>query len=157
MMRTCARSEATTAIVMQVLVEERRAAAPVGRAALAVLLFQDILVAPILILVGFLGREGASLGAALFEATHDRPEDLEVLQPVVEEWERDAVESFMTGYRGAIEGCPSYPAEAADAEALLDLFLIEKAAYEIAYEAANRPTWVRIPLEGIRRILAPSP
>ena len=58
----------STAIVMQVLVEERRAAAPVGRAALAVLLFQDILVAPILILVGFLGREGASLGAALFEA-----------------------------------------------------------------------------------------
>ncbi|MCP5369061.1 MAG: putative maltokinase, partial [Hyphomicrobiales bacterium] len=92
--------------------------------------------------------------AALFEATHDRPEDLEVLRPVVEDWERQAVEAFMTGYRGAVEGCPSYPAKAADAEALLDLFLIEKAAYEIKYELANRPAWVRIPLLGLDRILA---
>ena len=33
--------------------------------------------------------------------------------------------------------------------ALLDLFLIEKAAYEIAYEAANRPTWLGVPLAGL--------
>ena len=32
---------------------------------------------------------------------------------------------------------------------LLDLFLIEKAAYEIAYEAANRPTWLGVPLAGL--------
>lgn len=44
----------STAIVMQVLIDERRAATPVGRTALGVLLFQDILVAPILIFVGFL-------------------------------------------------------------------------------------------------------
>ena len=35
--------------------------------------------------------------------------------------------------------------------ALLDLFLIEKAAYEIRYEAANRPTWLGIPLQGLHR------
>ena len=33
--------------------------------------------------------------------------------------------------------------------ALLDLFLIEKAAYEIAYEAANRPNWLAVPLAGL--------
>ena len=33
--------------------------------------------------------------------------------------------------------------------ALLDLFLIEKAAYEIRYEAANRPTWIGLPLRGL--------
>jgi maltose alpha-D-glucosyltransferase/alpha-amylase len=33
--------------------------------------------------------------------------------------------------------------------ALLDLFLIEKAAYEITYEAANRPTWIGVPLAGL--------
>lgn len=43
----------STAIVMQVLIEKKRAAGPVGRTALGVLLFQDILVAPILIFVGF--------------------------------------------------------------------------------------------------------
>lgn len=53
----------STAIVMQLLSEERRVAQPIGRTALAVLLFQDVLVAPILILVGFLGREA---GPGLF-------------------------------------------------------------------------------------------
>jgi maltose alpha-D-glucosyltransferase/alpha-amylase len=36
--------------------------------------------------------------------------------------------------------------------ALLDLFLIEKAAYEIAYEAANRPSWIGVPLAGLARL-----
>ena len=36
---------------------------------------------------------------------------------------------------------------------LLDLFLIEKAAYEIRYEAANRPGWLGIPLGGLQRII----
>ncbi|MEL6694220.1 MAG: cation:proton antiporter, partial [Pseudomonadota bacterium] len=39
----------STAIVMQLMVENKKAATPVGRSSLGVLLFQDILVAPILI------------------------------------------------------------------------------------------------------------
>ena len=35
---------------------------------------------------------------------------------------------------------------------MLDLFLLEKAAYEIRYEAANRPTWLGIPLHGLHAI-----
>jgi maltose alpha-D-glucosyltransferase / alpha-amylase len=35
---------------------------------------------------------------------------------------------------------------------LLDFFLIEKAAYEVTYEAANRPTWLTIPVGGLARI-----
>ena len=41
----------------------------------------------------------------------------------------------------------------ATARALLDLFLIEKAAYEIVYEAANRPTWIGVPLAGLSSLL----
>jgi maltose alpha-D-glucosyltransferase/alpha-amylase len=29
---------------------------------------------------------------------------------------------------------------------------LEKAAYEICYEAANRPAWIAIPLHGMARI-----
>ncbi len=32
---------------------------------------------------------------------------------------------------------------------LLDLFLIEKAAYEVVYESANRPSWIDVPLHGL--------
>ena len=48
----------STAIVMQLLIEERRAASATGRTALAVLLFQDLLVAPILILISFIAPDG---------------------------------------------------------------------------------------------------
>jgi maltose alpha-D-glucosyltransferase / alpha-amylase len=40
----------------------------------------------------------------------------------------------------------------AQERALLELFLIEKAAYEIAYEAANRPNWIGVPLAGFGRL-----
>jgi CPA2 family monovalent cation:H+ antiporter-2 len=59
----------STAIVMQILIEKKRAASPVGRSALGVLLFQDILVAPILIFVGFTASRGeADLAAVLLQA-----------------------------------------------------------------------------------------
>jgi maltose alpha-D-glucosyltransferase/alpha-amylase len=35
---------------------------------------------------------------------------------------------------------------------LLDFFLIEKAAYELGYEAANRPAWLPIPVNGLYRL-----
>ena len=37
---------------------------------------------------------------------------------------------------------------------LLDFFLLEKAAYELAYEAANRPGWIAIPIQGLARLAA---
>lgn len=37
-------------------------------------------------------------------------------------------------------------------EPLLELFLIEKAAYEIAYEAANRPDWLATPVRGLHAL-----
>jgi maltose alpha-D-glucosyltransferase/alpha-amylase len=34
-------------------------------------------------------------------------------------------------------------------EGLLELFVLEKAVYELKYEVDNRPDWVRIPLIGL--------
>jgi maltose alpha-D-glucosyltransferase/alpha-amylase len=58
------------------------------------------------------------------------------------------IRAFMSAY-GAAMGGRRDPAN----RALLDLFLIEKAAYEIGYEAANRPTWLRVPLAGLSRLM----
>jgi maltose alpha-D-glucosyltransferase / alpha-amylase len=55
--------------------------------------------------------------------------------------------AFLRAYRDATR----MRANAAG-RALLDLFLIEKAAYEIAYEAANRPSWIGVPLAGLARL-----
>ncbi len=54
-----------------------------------------------------------------------------------------AREAFLDAYR-----------EASDAEpdaALLDLLLVAKAAYEVGYEAANRPDWLEVPVDGLFR------
>jgi len=36
---------------------------------------------------------------------------------------------------------------------LIDMYLLEKAIYEMGYELNNRPDWVRIPLQGIQQLL----
>jgi maltose alpha-D-glucosyltransferase/alpha-amylase len=63
-----------------------------------------------------------------------------------------ATESFLTGYRAALDAAEQGAADSAADQALLDLFLLEKAAYEITYEAANRPTWIDVPLRGLARL-----
>lgn len=59
----------STAIVMQLLYENHRVATPVGRMALSILLMQDLMVIPILFVVGLLAAgASASAGVALLEA-----------------------------------------------------------------------------------------
>ena len=40
---------------------------------------------------------------------------------------------------------------------LLQLFIVEKAAYEICYELENRPAWVDVPLRGLLETLHEEP
>ena len=91
--------------------------------------------------------------AAMRGATTDRAEDTSALEPSARDWERRSVDAYLGGYRETIAGTRSYPGDAEAATQLLDLFVLEKAFYEMSYELANRPAWVRIPLEGIRNII----
>lgn len=55
----------------------------------------------------------------------------------------DARATFLDAYRAA---------RVQDADpALLDLLLVAKAAYEVGYEAANRPDWIEVPVDGLYR------
>ena len=59
-----------------------------------------------------------------------------------------ATDAFLAGYREAAAPSEAEAPGAVNME-LLDVFLIEKAAYEVGYEAANRPTWIDVPLHGL--------
>jgi maltose alpha-D-glucosyltransferase / alpha-amylase len=68
-------------------------------------------------------------------------------------WRDAAVDSFLSGYREVAAEIASYPKNEDEARRLLDLFILEKACYELCYEAANRPTWLATPIRGVRAIL----
>jgi CPA2 family monovalent cation:H+ antiporter-2 len=55
----------STAIATQVLIESRRFTRPVGRASIGVLLFQDLMVVPIVLVLGLLGGEHIRLSWAV--------------------------------------------------------------------------------------------
>ena len=65
-------------------------------------------------------------------------------EKLLDRFRQDAIAAFLDGYRGTSQRL-SAEAEAA----LLDLFVLEKAAYEVCYEAANRPAWLGVPLRGL--------
>ncbi len=69
-------------------------------------------------------------------------------------WLRGTTRAYLEAYREHMAGCPTYPEDEAFATALLDLFLIQKALYEIGYELGNRPGWLSIPVRGALGVLA---
>ncbi|SDF35687.1 maltose alpha-D-glucosyltransferase [Limimaricola pyoseonensis] len=75
--------------------------------------------------------------------------DRDEAEAVLKAWHEGAVRDFMNAYHETIAGSPAHPSDENFARALLDLFLIQKAVYEVGYELASRPAWVDIPLSGL--------
>jgi maltose alpha-D-glucosyltransferase / alpha-amylase len=67
----------------------------------------------------------------------------------VADWEAQAKHYFLQGYAKATQGVASVPSDPECFAGSLELFLLEKALYELRYELANRPDWVEIPLRGL--------
>jgi maltose alpha-D-glucosyltransferase/alpha-amylase len=60
---------------------------------------------------------------------------------------------FVKGYLRTATGSRFWPPSRDDVERLMDLYLAEKAFYELRYELNNRPDWIDIPLHGLVAIL----
>jgi maltokinase len=68
------------------------------------------------------------------------------LAPKAADWARRNSDAFCAGYAAAGGLDP------AENSVLLRAMLLDKAVYEVLYEARNRPTWVPIPLESIAEL-----
>jgi maltose alpha-D-glucosyltransferase/alpha-amylase len=64
-----------------------------------------------------------------------------------------ASSAFLEAYKAELAAAPVKWIDEQAIGPVLDLFLIEKAAYEVAYEAANRPGWISVPLTGLHTIV----
>lgn len=64
-------------------------------------------------------------------------------------WRERLQEEFLEAYWRTAPGDPGSDATAK----LQELFLLQKAFYEIGYELSNRPDWVRIPIQGVLDLL----
>jgi maltose alpha-D-glucosyltransferase/alpha-amylase len=56
---------------------------------------------------------------------------------------------FLAAYRAVLDAAPVRWIDADALAPVLELFVIEKAAYEVNYESANRPGWLDVPLRGL--------
>ncbi len=93
-----------------------------------------------------------SFAYAAATAAFERPGDA-VVAGHAARWEATSRAAFLDGYFGDTPAT-YLPRVRTNADALVGLFELEKAFYELAYELRNRPTWVPIPLAGIARLTA---
>ncbi|MGX9566030.1 maltose alpha-D-glucosyltransferase [Pseudomonas sp. CFBP 5748] len=75
-------------------------------------------------------------------------------QRVADRYLKEAREAFVQAYRLAAASLAHEWKDAEGEDAALALFGLEKAAYEVAYEAENRPAWLPVPLHGLYGLLS---
>jgi predicted trehalose synthase len=66
-----------------------------------------------------------------------------------ERWEAEGARAFVEGYLAAARGASFLPATPEAFERAVAAFALEKAAYEVVYEANQRPEWLPIPVQGL--------
>jgi maltose alpha-D-glucosyltransferase/alpha-amylase len=91
--------------------------------------------------------------AALFAIAEHEADSVPKLLPFATAWRKCAQQAFLKSYFDTVGDAPSCPKDRAQADRLLNFFTLEKALYEICYEANNRPTWLRIPITGLQTVL----
>ncbi len=104
---------------------------------------------PLRDVAGMVRSFGYAAYSSLINYTARHPEGLGSLQPWAQLWERCVASEFLRAYRQTARGAGFLPESSADFRKVFDVFLVDKALYEVRYELNARLTWVRIPLMGI--------
>jgi len=82
-----------------------------------------------------------------------RKEDVPFLERWADLWYRQTSSLFLQSYLNTTTGAMFVPKDSDDLQVMLEAYLLDKAVYEIGYELNNRPSWVLIPVRGIKHIL----
>jgi trehalose synthase-fused probable maltokinase len=93
----------------------------------------------------------AAVGALVVQGERRRS----ALDAWAEAWYMESAAAFLRGYFLETDATGILPPTDEAREVLLDVLLLQKAAYELQYELSARPDWLTIPLRGIADILEP--
>jgi maltokinase len=93
---------------------------------------------------------------ALLERGDESTDDDE-LRHLGGRWQQHVADAFCRGYFETDGIAMLLPAHDDARRVVLDAFLVAKAVYEVGYEIAHRPDWVRIPLAAINEVVARRP
>jgi maltose alpha-D-glucosyltransferase/alpha-amylase len=81
------------------------------------------------------------------ETDHDR------IRPWARLWYASVAGTFLREYLETVEGARFHPRGDDEVRVLLEAYLLDKALYEVTYEADNRPEWLPIPAAGVLELL----
>jgi maltose alpha-D-glucosyltransferase/alpha-amylase len=70
-----------------------------------------------------------------------------------EAWHKWVGVAYLKEYLEVAASGNFLPGNPANLRTLFDIYLLEKAVYELIYELNNRPDWVLIPLQGVRELV----
>ncbi len=104
---------------------------------------------PLRDVAGMLRSFGYAATAPLFDLAAPGSSGWEQLEPWSRAWESAARSRFLDAYLSKSHEGRFLPGDREDTLALVDMFELDKALYEIGYERSHRPDWVRIPLHGL--------
>lgn len=112
---------------------------------------------PLKDLVGMIRSFDYAAYAGLFAFASDDQATFDRLAPWAKTWRTWTSAAFLRAYRDAAGDASFLPRDPAVFEAILSALTLEKALYELLYELGNRPTWVRIPLQGVLGLIESGP
>ena len=107
---------------------------------------------PLRDVAGMLRSFSYAAAVALDRCAQRHPESYPALARRARSCEVQTVSAFLQGYAEASENLPCVPQDPQQTQALIALFCLEKALYELRYELDNRPTWVGVPLAGLLQL-----
>jgi maltose alpha-D-glucosyltransferase/alpha-amylase len=82
-----------------------------------------------------------------------RQQDMPFLERWADLWYRQMSSVFLRSYLNTTAGAIFIPKNSDDLQVIVESYLLDKAVYEIGYELNHRPSWVLIPVRGIKQIL----
>lgn len=82
-----------------------------------------------------------------------RSADMAQLEKWAAFWYRCVATVFLNTYLSAVAKEEFLPKTELELQTLMDVYVLDKALYEVRYELSHRPNWVRIPIHGIAQLM----